>query len=139
MGLLEVKTGEASISLQKPSFDGKVSVEKAIKGRRTVRDFRQKSLSLNHLSQLVWSGQGITDSSENKRGAASAGALYPLDLYILIGENGVEKMEGGGLSIFTKGTFPPADRKRRSPQRDCRGLFISDVDGSSSRAFYHHG
>jgi SagB-type dehydrogenase family enzyme len=102
MGLLEVKTGEASISLPKPSSDGKVSVEKAIKGRRTVRDFRQKSLSLNHLSQLVWSGQGITDSSENKRVAASAGALYPLDLYILTGENGVEKMEGGVYRYLPK-------------------------------------
>ncbi len=102
MGLLEVKKGETSISLPKPSSDGKVSVEKAIKGRRTVRDFRQKSLSLNHLSQLVWSGQGITDSSENKRAAASAGALYPLDLYILIGENGVEKMEGGVYRYLPK-------------------------------------
>jgi len=102
MGLLEVKTGEASISLPKPSSDGKVSVEKAIKGRRTVRDFRQKSLSLNDLSQLVWSGQGITDSSENKRAAASAGALYPLDFYILIGENGVEKMEGGVYRYLPK-------------------------------------
>jgi len=102
MGLLEVKTGEASILLPKPSSDGKVSVEKAIKGRRTVRDFRQKSLSLNHLSQLVWSGQGITGSSENKRAAPSAGALYPLDLYILIGENGVEKMEGGVYRYLPK-------------------------------------
>ena len=115
MGLLEVKTGEASISLPKPSSDGKVSVEKAIKGRRTVRDFRQKSLSLNHLSQLVWSGQGITDSSENKRAVASAGALYLLDLYILIGENGVEKMEGGVYRYLPKehSLLPTAKGDRR--------------------------
>jgi len=102
MGLLEVRTGDASISLPKPSFDGKVSVEKAIKGRRTVRDFREKSLSLNHLSQLVWAGQGITDSSENKRAAPSGGALYPLDIYILVGENGVEKMKGGVYRYLPK-------------------------------------
>ncbi len=95
MGLLDARMGEASILLPKPSFDGKVSVEKAIKGRRTVRDFREKGLSLNHLSQLVWAAQGITDPSENKRAAPSGGALYPLDIYVLIGENGVEKMEGG--------------------------------------------
>ena len=70
-------------------------MEKAIKGRKTVRDFREKRLSLDDISQLVYAGQGITDSSENKRAAASAGALYPLDHYILIGENGVEEMEGG--------------------------------------------
>jgi SagB-type dehydrogenase family enzyme len=95
MGLLALKTGEASISLPKPFFDGKVSVEKVIKGRRTIRDFKERSLSMMHLSQLLWAGQGVTDSSENKRAAPSAGALYPLDFYILLGENSVEKIEAG--------------------------------------------
>jgi SagB-type dehydrogenase family enzyme len=102
MGLLEVRTGEASVSLPRPSFDGKISVEKAIKGRRTVRDCSEKGLPLNTLSQLVWSGQGITDPLENKRAAPSGGALYPLDLYVLIGENGVEKMEGGVYRYLPK-------------------------------------
>ncbi len=95
MSLLEVRTGNASIILPKPSFDGKISVEKAIKGRRTVRDFRERGISLNHLSQLVWAGQGITDTSGNKRAAPSGGALYPLDIYVVIGENGIEKIEAG--------------------------------------------
>ncbi len=95
MGLLAVRTGVASVILPKPSFDGKISVEKAIKERRTVRDFREKGLSLNHLSQLVWAGQGITDTLGKKRAAPSGGALYPLDIYVLIGENSVEKVEGG--------------------------------------------
>lgn len=95
IGLLTVKLGEASISLPKPSFDGKVSVEKTIKGRRTIRDFKERSLSLMHVSQLLWAGQGVTDSLENKRVAPSAGALYPLDIYILLGENSVEKIEAG--------------------------------------------
>jgi len=115
MGLLEVRMGEASISLPKPSFDGKVSVEKAVKGRRTIRDFKEKSLSLSHLSQLVWAGQGITDSSESKRAAPSGGALYPLDLYILIGENGAEKMEGGVYRYLPKehSLLPTAKGDRR--------------------------
>ena len=95
MGLLEVRMGHASLSLPKPSFDGKVSVEKTIKERRTIRDFKERTLSLAHLSQLLWSAQGITDPIGNKRAAPSGGALYPLDIYILIGENGVEKMEAG--------------------------------------------
>lgn len=94
-GLLEVKNGHASISLPKPSSDGKVSVEKAIKQRRTIRDFQERTLSLNHLAQLLWSAQGITDLTKGRRAAPSGGALYPLDIYILIGENGVEKMEAG--------------------------------------------
>jgi nitroreductase len=115
-GLLEVKNGHASIPLPKPSSDGKVSVEKAIKQRRTIRDFQERTLSLNHLAQLLWSAQGITDSTKGRRVAPSGGALYPLDIYILIGENGVEKMETGiyhylpkehSMSMILKG-----DRRR---------------------------
>jgi SagB-type dehydrogenase family enzyme len=93
--LLEVRMGHASISLPKPSFDGKVSVEKAIKERRTIRDFKERTLSLAYLSQLLWAAQGITDPTIGRRAAPSGGALYPLDIYVLIGENGVEKMEAG--------------------------------------------
>jgi len=94
-GLLEIKNGHASISLPKPSSDGKVSVEKAIKQRRTIRDFQERILSLNHLAQLLWSAQGITDLTKGRRVAPSGGALYPLDIYTLIGGNSVEKVEAG--------------------------------------------
>jgi SagB-type dehydrogenase family enzyme len=101
-GLLEVKNGHASISLPRPSSDGKVSVEKAIKQRRTIRDFQERTLSLNHLAQLLWSAQRITDLTKGRRVAPSGGALYPLDIYILIGGNGVEKMEAGVYHYLPK-------------------------------------
>jgi SagB-type dehydrogenase family enzyme len=112
MILLEVKMGHASILLPKPSFNGKVSVEKAIKERRTIRDFKDRILIPAHLSQLLWAAQGITDSVTGKRAAPSGGALYPLDIYIVIGENGVEKIEAGvyhylpkehSISLISKG------------------------------------
>lgn len=74
MSLLEARMGHASISLLKPFFDGKVSVEKAIKERRTIRDFKERILSLAHLSQLLWAAQGITDSEMRRRAAPSGGA-----------------------------------------------------------------
>lgn len=95
MGLLGIRLGHASISLPKPSLDGKVSVEKAVKERRTIRDFKERLLSLAQLSQLLWSAQGITDPKEGKRSAPSGGALYPLDIYLIVGKNGVEGVEGG--------------------------------------------
>ena len=116
IGLSETKNAHALISLTKPSSDGKVSLEKAIKERRTIRDFREGSLSLNHLSQLLWAAQGITEPTTGRRAAPSGGALYPLDIYILIGENGVEKIEAGvyhylpkehSVSMISKG-----DRRR---------------------------
>ena len=93
--LLGIKIGYASMPLPKPSLDGKVSVEKAIMGRRTIREFKDRVLSLNHLSQLLWAAQGITDPIEMKRAVPSAGALYPLDIYVIVGEKGVKGMEAG--------------------------------------------
>ena len=116
IGLSETENAHALISLPKPSSDGKVSLEKAIKERRTIRDFRERSLSLNYLSQLLWSAQGITEPTAGRRTTPSGGALYPLDIYILIGENGVEKIEAGvyhylpkehSVSMISKG-----DRRR---------------------------
>jgi len=95
MGILGMRMNQASISLPKPSLDGKVSVEKAIKGRRTIRDFKERPLSLHHLSQLLWAAQGITDPREGKRAAPSGGALYPLDIYLIVGASGVEGIEAG--------------------------------------------
>ena len=78
---------------QKPK--GMVSVEEAIRGRRTVRAFSNKPMHLHQLSQCLWSGQGITEDHGNKRAAPSAGALYPLDLYAAVGLGGVEGLDTG--------------------------------------------
>jgi SagB-type dehydrogenase family enzyme len=93
--LFGIEAGDAPIPLPKPSLDGNVSVEKAIKERRTIRDFKNRTLPLAHLSQLLWAGQGITDPKEKKRAAPSGGALYPLDIYVIVGEKGVEGIEAG--------------------------------------------
>jgi SagB-type dehydrogenase family enzyme len=102
IGLSETRNAHALISLPRPSSDGKVSLEKVIKERRTIRDFRERNLSLNHLSQLLWAGQGITEPTIGRRAAPSGGALYPLDIYVLIGENGVEKIEAGVYHYLPK-------------------------------------
>jgi len=103
MGLLGIRMSEASISLPKPSSDGKVSVEKAMKERRTIRNFKDRILSLAQLSQLLWAAQGVTDPKEGKRAAPSGGALYPLDIYLIVGENGVEGIEAGIYHYLPEG------------------------------------
>jgi SagB-type dehydrogenase family enzyme len=92
-GLETMRGGK--IMLPKPSHQGKVSVEEAIKGRRTVRSFRSTPLTLPQLSQLLWAAQGITDEREGFRSAPSGGALYPLDVYALVGEKSVEGLTAG--------------------------------------------
>lgn len=79
------------IELPQPQTTGKVSVEEALKSRRSVRRFRSTPLSLDEVSQLLWAAQG--KSSHRYRTAPSAGALYPLDVYVVAGR--VDGLEAG--------------------------------------------
>lgn len=74
----------ARIILPQPIYDSTVSVEEALLKRRSVRNYADKALTLQEVSQLLWAAQGITDPS-GKRTAPSAGALYPLELYVVVG------------------------------------------------------
>jgi SagB-type dehydrogenase family enzyme len=60
------------------------SVEQALLGRRSVREYLQEPLELNEISQLLWAAQGITRPG-GYRTAPSAGALYPLEIYVVAG------------------------------------------------------
>lgn len=72
------------IRLPAPKTDGETSVEKALRERRSIRQFKRQPLSLAEVSQLLWAAQGITGSG-GVRTAPSAGALYPLELYLVAG------------------------------------------------------
>jgi len=82
------------ITLPEPVYDSETSLEEALLARRSVRDFNEESVTLQQLSQLLWAGQGITDLS-GKRTAPSAGALYPLKLYVVAGN-----VEGLAVGIY---------------------------------------
>jgi SagB-type dehydrogenase family enzyme len=71
------------IQLPKPQLRGKVSVEEALVRRESVRSFSSKPLTESELSQILWSAQGIT-RPWGGRTAPSAGALYPLELYVVL-------------------------------------------------------
>lgn len=76
--------GEA-MKLPEPKFSSKISVEEALLKRRSVREYKEDSLSLEQVSQLLWSAQGIT-VKWGGRTAPSAGALYPLEIYLVVGK-----------------------------------------------------
>ena len=81
------------IKLPSPSFKGELSVEEAIKERRSQRSFLDRPLSLSQVSQILWAAQGITEEGGFKRAAPSAGALYPLEIYLVV--RNVEGLEKG--------------------------------------------
>jgi SagB-type dehydrogenase family enzyme len=73
-----------TIQLPEPRTQGDISVEQALKTRRSVRSYKNEPLDLAEISQLVWSAQGITHP-RGFRTAPSAGALYPLEIYVVAG------------------------------------------------------
>lgn len=76
-----------AIKLPPPRLDSPTSIESALRRRRSVREFDRKPVTLLEVSQLLWAAQGLTDL-EGKRTAPSAGALYPLEVFLVAGEEG---------------------------------------------------
>jgi SagB-type dehydrogenase family enzyme len=72
----------APTALPAPVLDGGMALTRAIALRRSVRDFGSTTPPLATIGQLLWAGQGLT-STDGKRAAPSAGALYPLELYVV--------------------------------------------------------
>ncbi|MGD0352098.1 MAG: SagB/ThcOx family dehydrogenase [Dehalococcoidia bacterium] len=89
-----VGTTETPINLPSPIPRGKLSLEQAISKRRSVRRFQAEPLTLGQLSQLLWSAQGTTGTG-GRRAAPSAGATYPLEIFVVIGEHGVQGLVAG--------------------------------------------
>jgi SagB-type dehydrogenase family enzyme len=73
------------ITLPDPVFKSNTSVEEALLKRRSVRRYKDDPLEIKEISQLLWAAQGITSESGGARTAPSAGALYPLELYLVAG------------------------------------------------------
>ena len=63
---------------------GTHSLESLLAQRRSVRDYTASPLNIDDIGRLAWAAQGITDA-RGYRTAPSAGALYPLELYIVAG------------------------------------------------------
>lgn len=82
-GLSTAAPEVGEISLPSPRLTGAMSLEEAIAIRRSVREFTEERLSWEEISQLLWSAQGITDL-RGLRAAPSAGALYPLEMYVVL-------------------------------------------------------
>jgi SagB-type dehydrogenase family enzyme len=84
-----------AIALPEPEKTGIMSVEEAISKRRSIREYSKQPLTLHELSQLLWSAQGVTDRINKLRAAPSAGATYPIDVYVVVGEDGVVGLRSG--------------------------------------------
>ncbi len=88
------------IPLPAPRLRSDTSVEEALLRRRSHRSFASSPLSLQEVAQLLWAAQGITEKSLGFRTAPSAGALYPLEVYLVAGQ--VEGLSPGVYRYLPK-------------------------------------
>ena len=105
-----------TIKLPPPATKGGMALTEALQARRTVRGFATRPLDLAQLSQLLWEADGMSDP-QGHRTSPSAGATYPIDLYVVVGERGVTNLPAGiyhydvraqALSPLVRGDFRAA-------------------------------
>ncbi len=81
-----------TVQLPEPRLKSEISLEEALLKRRSIREYANLPLTLEDVSQLLWAAQGIT-AKWGGRTAPSAGALYPLEVYLVVGN--VENLAAG--------------------------------------------
>jgi SagB-type dehydrogenase family enzyme len=82
----------AEYTFPPPGQTGAKPLELLLARRRSVRAFGRRPIGLAELGQLLWAAQGVSDP-EGLRTSPSAGALYPLELQVVLGR--VAELPGG--------------------------------------------
>jgi SagB-type dehydrogenase family enzyme len=72
------------IVLPAPGEERGLSLAEAIEQRRSRREYTNEPLPLADLSRLLHAAGGITDPTRGFRSAPSAGALYPIEIYVVV-------------------------------------------------------
>ena len=98
-----------SISLPSPSLESGPNLWQVLKKRRSIRNYSPTPLNLSDLSTLLWATQGITENALSAwyRTSPSAGALHPIDTYLVVNrvkglEPGIYFLEVGEFSLVAR-------------------------------------
>jgi len=91
------KTYPDSIKVALPVFepDRLMTLDEILSERKSIRQYQPKPLTLGQLSYLLWASTGVqrAEGDHEFRTAPSAGALYPIETYIIANE--VRDLEPG--------------------------------------------
>jgi SagB-type dehydrogenase family enzyme len=85
---------DSVVYLPYPARITNMSIEEAILLRRSIREYTSDPVKIEHLAMILWAAYGVTDPKWGLRASPSAGATYPLEVYVVIGESGVLVREG---------------------------------------------
>lgn len=127
----------AMIKLSHPSIPKEKGISEILNTRYSCRNFSNKSLNLNQISALLWAAVGKRSDAVTTatRTIPSAGATYPLELYIVIGKGAISDL-GEGLYhyLIEKHALEPIFNNRDirvELSRACLGQdFIKDAPTS---------
>ena len=100
--LYKIYPNSKKIKLNKPNISTKIVLEEILMKRKSIRDFSKKPISIQDLSYLLWASTGIQrkEYGYEFRTAPSAGALYPIETYLVI--NNVENVPQGVYHYLIK-------------------------------------
>jgi len=115
--LVLINQGGDMIKLPSPEFTNK-SLEECIQARRSVRSFRNQTLSDQEVANILWAAQGITDKGRGFRAAPSAGATYPLELFIA---------KNDGLYRYVPQTHALVREKNKDLRKDIAKAALSQM------------
>jgi SagB-type dehydrogenase family enzyme len=87
-----IESSEKIFTLPKPHFKSTVSLEEALWNRRSRREFKPDPVSIEDIAQILWAAYGINQSGKGSistsgrlKTTPSAGARYPLEIYLVAG------------------------------------------------------
>lgn len=92
---LFLSLAEEGVKLLSPDVASGKGFNQLLRSRRSVRSYKDSVLSLKEISDLCFSAQGISDAKRGFRTVASAGAIYPLSIYLVVKEKGVKGLKEG--------------------------------------------
>ena len=100
--LYKIYPNNKKVFLEKPQVISKMTLDDVLKNRKSLRDFSNKPISQKQLSYLLWASTGIQrkEFGYDYRTAPSAGALYPIETYLVI--NNVENLPQGVYHYLIK-------------------------------------
>lgn len=114
-----------TVDLPAPS-PGTVSLDDALSTRRSIRQLGSAPLSDLELSRLLWSMQGMTPAGN--RTSPSAGATYPIELYVLTADGVFRYLPAGHkLEVASPQDARPALHQEAAGQdavRDAAAIFV---------------
>ncbi|MGQ9730166.1 MAG: SagB/ThcOx family dehydrogenase, partial [Candidatus Zipacnadales bacterium] len=138
-----------TIPLPEPTREGGKGLWETIAARRSIRDFDPfQPLTQSELSQLLWATQGLTSWPPNPsfRASPSAGALHPLDTYLVVNRvaglaPGIYKyeVESAEIRLLAKGDYSQpiaAAVLGQTMAADCSVVFVWVGVPSRSKSKY---